>query len=231
MVWIPRPGDDFDVATFVTVLGILAVCLIILWWYRRRRRNDPDRGGPGYVATATYVPSAPDPDPNPLSDDERWLLGFAAPRVVFEGLDAKRWDLGFVGAASASAGEDARERLADELAGTASWAHDRVRVTADLEGATSARERAFIAVGLAWWIRVGVATGDLTESSARDETRALGESLRNDVDDWLAFGDLLGERPGMMSPHALYLPGAAWANPQWPRTKLAKGRLSSGRHP
>ncbi|GGD27643.1 hypothetical protein GCM10010915_04620 [Microbacterium faecale] len=217
MAWIPRPRGDFDVTTFVIVLGILAVCLLVLWWYRRKKRNDPDRGGPGYVATATFVPTAPAPDPNPLSDDERWLLGFAAPRVVFEGLDAKRWDLGGGAAASTSAGEEAWERLADELTRTTSWDLSRVRLAANLEGATSAQDRAFAAVELAWWIRAGVATGHLTESSARDETHGLAESLRHDADDWLAFGDLLGDHENMARAHTLYRPGAPWSDPQWPR--------------
>ena len=206
MYWFPRPTGDFPLSTFLVVLGILALCLTILWWDRRRKRNDPDRGGPGYTATAVRATPLPDPGPNPVSADERWLLGFAAPRIVpEEGLDPERWDLG----------SHIHERPVS-TSEAIEWRAMLTRLEQEFARAATPADRALAAVELAWWIRRGVASRQIAEAAARDATRVLAESMRSDADDWLGFGDLLGERPGMTRPRDLYKPGAPWADAHWP---------------
>ncbi|WP_105566764.1 hypothetical protein [Microbacterium halophytorum] len=206
MVWIPRTGGDFPLVPFLVALGVLVLCLLILWWDRRRKRRDPDRGGRGYAPVNPYIPPEPPAEPSALGAEERWLLGFAAPRAAYEeGIDPTRWDLG----------PHAHE--APGPRGAAAWQSARSARESDFATAPTPQARALAAVELAWCIREGVASGRITEAMARNDTRMIAEQMRSDAGDWLAFGDLLGERQGMARPGELYRPGAPWADPEWPR--------------
>ena len=191
------------------VVGLVAVTVLLalitrLISQRRDRKNaskprlqDPDRGGSGYtpvarVPTPEATPSQPDIDRHEL-----WLLGFSAPRAVHAGADPFEWDLG--------------PAFAD-----ASWRTSADRAERTLRFATSAAERAAAAVDAAWWIRVGLAGGQISIDEARERTRAIADAVRADAGDWIRFGELLGEREGLTPPWQLYRPGASWATPGWP---------------
>jgi len=190
-------NDELNPWVIGGLLAFAALCSLIVWWDKRRKLRDPDRGGSGYTPTATFVPSAPEPDPHPLDPDERWLLGFAAPQAVIRGANPFEWNPG--------------SDFADP-----EWPAELARAEGAQRLATTPQARAAAAVEAAWWIRVAVASGQLRAEEARERTRLVGDAARRDADDWFAFGDLLGEREGLTPPRDLYRPGYPWESAGWP---------------
>ena len=190
---------------FVVALVAAAVLLYLVTRLTQRARKngaasgrrDPDRGGSGYTPVANVPTPVVMPDMPRLDPVELWLLGFSAPRSVSAGADPFTWDPG------------------SDFA-SPEWRTGLERAERGWRFAASAGERAAAVVSAAWWIRVGVAGGDLTVDEARERTRAIADAVRADASDWFTFGDLLGEREGLAPPSTLYRPGFPWSSPTWP---------------
>ena len=183
------------------VFGLLAITVVFYLLTRfiaqRQKRRDPDRGGSGY----TPVDNAPTPSiPRGLPDIDPaalWLLGFSAPKAMAVGAEVFSWDPG--------------TRFADR-----SFAKSLSRAERTQKTARTAQERIAAAVDAAWWVRCGVAAGGLTIAQAAERTTIIAQQTRKDADNWLGFGDLLGEHRGLAAPRVLYRPGNLWASPKWP---------------
>ncbi|GGF41898.1 hypothetical protein GCM10010922_16710 [Microbacterium sorbitolivorans] len=193
-------GGDPNPWVIGGLIVFVFVCYGLVGWRNLKKRNDRDRGGSGYTPTSTPVPEAPEPDPNAVTGEELWLIGFAAPRAVARGANPFEWNPGLLFADPEWPTELARAERAQRVAATP-------------------EERVAAAVDAAWWIRVAVASGQLRVEEARERTRLVANAARRDAGDWFAFGDLLGEREGLTPPRDLYRPGYPWADPAWPAAR------------
>lgn len=194
-----REFDPVFLALAVTVcVGILA----IVWWSRRRvARGEWGPGltkdiGSGYTPKDLRRTAAA----TPRRDDDRWLLGLAAPLVEQARMLHDRWSLV---PASADAEWMRQLRLTAEawrITRRPDWVRTLADVEASLREGTLAADdprRVVRTASFAMLLRLGVALRYTDARAARRRLAAVAAPLRAVYGDWLSYGDAYLEgRPG-----------------------------------